>query len=55
MALVNLAEDDQRHREVVDLAELAIEVDRRLRGAQAVVVAALRERAIRHREVRIQA
>ena len=55
MALVDLPEHDQRHRQMVELAELPVEIDRRLRRLQALVVTALGERAIGHREIRIEA
>jgi hypothetical protein len=40
VALVNLPENDQRHRQMVELAELPVEIDRGLRGVQPIVVAA---------------
>jgi hypothetical protein len=55
VALVDLPEDDQRHREVVELAELPVEIDRGLRRLQTIVVAASRERAKGHCEVRVEA
>ena len=51
---MDLPEHDQRHREVVEQAEPAIEVDRRLRRLDAFGLAAVGQRAVRHREVGVQ-
>src|SRR2546425_875207 len=44
-ALVDLAEHDQWNGQVVELAELPVELDRGLRGLHALLLAAVRERA----------
>ena len=54
MTLVNLAENDQRHREVIEQAEPAVQVDRGLRGLDSLRLAAIGERAIGHRQIRLE-
>ena len=55
VTLVDLPEHDQRHREVIELPELPIEVDRGARGADALLVAAVGERAVGDREIGVEA
>src|SRR5712691_2920558 len=54
-ALVDLAEHDQRDGQVIELAELPVELDRGLRGLHALRLAAVRERAVGNGQVRVQA
>ena len=51
VALVDLAQHDQRHRQMVDQAEPAVEVDGGFRRLDALRLAAIGERAVGHREV----
>ena len=55
VTLVDLPEHDQRHRQVIELPEAPVEIDRGVRGADALLVAAVGERAVGHREVRVEA
>src|SRR4030095_1764582 len=55
VTLVDLPEHDQRHGEVVELTEAPIEIDGGVRRADALLVAAVGERAVGHREVRVEA
>jgi hypothetical protein len=54
VALVDLPEHDQRQREVVELPEAPVEIDGGVRRADALLVAAVGERAVGHRESRVQ-
>ena len=51
--LVDLRDHDERHSEVIQLSELAIEIGSRPRRLQALRVAPLRERTVCRRQVRI--
>src|SRR4030095_2628879 len=55
VTLVDLPEHDQWYREVIELPELPIEVDGGVRGADALLVAAVGERAVGHREIGVEA
>src|SRR6188768_3362994 len=50
MALVDLPQYDQRHRQMIALAQPPVEIDRRLRRSQALDIATVGKRAVRHRE-----
>jgi hypothetical protein len=54
MALLDLAQHYERHRQVVELAELAVEVEGRLRRREAPLLAPVCERAVGNRQVRVQ-
>src|SRR5262245_36118275 len=53
-ALVDLAEHDERDGQVVELAELAVEVERDLGGGDAFFLAPIRERTVGHGQVGVQ-
>lgn len=55
VTLVDLPEHDQGHREVIELPEAPVEIDRGVRRADPLLVAAVGERAGRHREIRVEA
>src|SRR5450755_3584913 len=55
VALVNLPENDQRHRQMVEQSELPVEIDRGLRCTQPLFVTALSERAKGNREIGVEA
>ena len=55
VALVDLAEHDQGHRQVIDQPQPTVEVDGGLRGLDAFRLASIGERAAGHREIRIEA
>jgi hypothetical protein len=55
VTLVDLPEHDQRHREVIELSEAPVEIVRGVCGADALLVAAVGERAVGHREIRVEA
>src|SRR5579864_1110766 len=54
VALVDLREDNQRNREVIELAQSAVEVDGGLRRTQPRLITAIGERAIGEGEVGIE-
>src|SRR5687767_6198911 len=54
VALMDLAEHDQWHGQVIEEAEAPVEVDGRLRRLDALRLAPIGECAVSHREVRVQ-
>ena len=54
VALVNLAEDDQGDRQVIEQAQPPVEVDGGLRRLDALGLAPIGQRAVGHREIRVE-
>src|SRR5436190_8054 len=54
MTLVDLAKYNQWHRQMIDKAEPAIEIDGLARGIDAFGLASVRQGAIRHGEIGVQ-
>ena len=54
MALVDLAEDDQRHGQMIEKPQPAVEVDGQLRRLDSLRLAAVRQRAVGDGEVRVE-
>src|SRR5207245_7396522 len=55
MALVNLAEHDQGHRQVIEQSQTAVEIDGGPRGFDAFGLAPIRQRAVGYREIGVSA
>src|SRR3990172_3152418 len=54
VTLIDLSQHDQRNREMVEVAQPPVQVDRRLRGHHALRLAAIGQGTVRDGEVRIE-
>src|SRR5690242_3164216 len=52
---MDLSEDNQRHRQVIEVTHAPIDLDRGLRGTDAALLAAIGQLAVSHREIGVHA